>query len=330
MVYELAGRPAPSLETLTAEVLADVAELRTIAREAADASRAPSTERAYASDWRDFSTFASRVCRESMPANPETVALYVADLRRNSRRPATIARKLAAIAVYHRSAGHQSPCEHDVVRAVVRGTRRALGVAQRQSTALTLNDLTRVLAPIATNPRGVRDRAMLLVGFAAALRRSELVAINVEDLWFDEGRGVVIRIRRSKTDQESAGDEVSIAEGSELKTCPVTALRDWLEMSAIDSGPVFRRVRRGGAVGSKALTGYAVAQITAARAADAGLEGDFAGHSLRSGFATAAARAGSSERAIMRHGRWKNSASARRYIRDGSRWEDNPTSKLGL
>jgi integrase len=330
VIFELAERPTPSLEMLTAEVLADVAELRTIARKAADASRASSTERAYASDWRDFSAFAIRVCRERMPAEPETVALYVADLRRSGRRPATIARKLVAIAVYHRSAGHQSPCEHDVVRAVVRGTRRALGVAQRQSTALTLDDLTRVLSPIAKDPRGLRDRALLLVGFAAALRRSELVAIDFEDLWFEEGRGVVIRIRRSKTDQESAGDNVAIALGSELKTCPVTALRDWLWMSGIASGPVFRRVRRGGAVGAEALTGYAVAQITAARATDAGLEGAFAGHSLRSGFATSAARAGSSERAIMRHGRWKDSASARRYIRAGSRWDDNPTSTIGL
>jgi integrase len=330
MIYDLAELPAAAIATLTSEVLADVENLRTIAREAADASRAPSTEKAYASDWRDFSAFATRVCRERMPADPETVAFYVADLRRSGRRPATIARKLAAIAVYHRSAGHQSPCEHDVVRAVVRGTRRALGVAQRQSTALTLNDLTRVLATISKDPRGLRDRALLLVGFAAALRRSELVAIDFGDLRFEEGEGVIIRVRRSKTDQESVGDDVAIAKGSELKTCPVAALRDWLWMSGIKSGPVFRRVRRGGAVGSDALTGYTVAQITAARAAEAGLEGHFAGHSLRSGFATAAARAGSSERAIMRHGRWKDSGSARRYIRAGNRWEDNPTSTIGL
>jgi integrase len=161
------------------------------------------------------------------------------------------------------------------------------------------------------------------------LRRSELVGINFEDLRFEE-EGLVIHIRRSKTDQESAGDKVAIVMGSEAKTCPVTSLRRWLEMSGIRSGPVFRRVRRGGAVGSVALTGYAVALVAAARAAEAGLEGDFAGHSLRSGFATAAARAGSSERAIMRHGRWRDSTSARRYVRDGNRWEDNPTSKIGL
>ena len=328
MVHDRSALPA--ITSLTSEVLADAENLRTIPREAADASRAPSTEKAYASDWRDFSAFATRVCRERMPADPETVALYVADLRQSGRRPATILRKLAAIAVYHRSAGHQSPCEHDVVRAMVRGTRMALGVAQPQSTALSLDGLTRLLAPIGKDPRGLRDRALLLVGFAAALRRSELVSIGVDDLRFEEEKGVVIRIRRLKTDQESVGYDVAITHGSELKTCPVVALRDWLWMSGITEGPVFRRVRRGGAVGDEALTGYAVAQITEARAAAAGLEGDFTGHSLRSGFATAAARASSSERAIMRRGRWKDSASARRYIRDGTRWEDNPTSKIGL
>ncbi len=329
MLDDLAEPLPASLATLTAEIEADVAELRTIARTAADASRAPSTERAYAADWRDFSSFALRIGRERLPAEPETVALYVADLRRRARRPATISRKLAAIAVYHRSAGRRSPAEHDVVRAVVRGTRRALGVAQRQSTALSLDGLTRVLGAIPDDMRGLRDRALLLVGWAGALRRSEIVALDFSDLRFEE-EGLVIKIRRSKTDQDAAGDTVAIAIGSEARTCPVEALRRWLEAAGIKSGLIFRRVRRNGAIGVRALSGYAVAVITATRAQDAGLDGDFAGHSLRSGFATAAARAGSTERAIMRHGRWTDSASARRYIRDGNRWEDNPTTKIGL
>ncbi len=329
MVNDLESAPTTFLASLTAAIDADVAELRTIARAAADASRAPATERAYAADWRDFSAFAGRIGRERLPADCETVALYVAELRRRGRRPATIARKLAAIAVYHRSAGHRSPAEHDVVRAVVRGTRRELGVAQRQSTALTLDGLTRVLAAIPDDIRGLRDRALLLVGWAGALRRSELVALEFSDLRFEE-EGLVIRIRRSKTDQDAGGDTVAIALGSEATTCPVVALRHWLDAAEIASGPIFRRVRRNGAIGNAALSGYTVALITAARSHAAGLEGDFAGHSLRSGFAMAAARAGSTERAIMRHGRWRDSASARRYIREGSRWEHNPTTKIGL
>jgi len=329
MVDDLTESPAASLATLAAEIEADVAELRTIARAAADASRAPSTERAYAADWRDFSAFANRIERDRLPAKPETVALYVADLRRRGRRPATISRKLAAIAVYHRSTGQHSPAEHDVVRAVVRGTRRALGVVQRQSTALTLDGLTRVLAVIPADVRGLRDRALLLIGWAGALRRSELVALEFSDLKFEE-EGVVLRIRRSKTDQDAAGDSVAIAMGAGAGTCPVVALRRWLDTAGVTSGPIFRRVRRNGAIGTNALAGYAVALVTASRAQAAGLDGDFAGHSLRAGFATAAARAGSTERAIMRHGRWRDSANARRYIREGTRWEENPTSNIGL
>jgi site-specific recombinase XerD len=120
------------LAVLTADTLAAIDQLRTDARAAAEASRAPSSERAYAADWRDFCAFAARIGRARLAAEAETVALYVADLTRRGRRPATIARKLAAIAVYHRSMDHPTPTDHDVVRAVVRGTRRQLGVAQPQ------------------------------------------------------------------------------------------------------------------------------------------------------------------------------------------------------
>src|SRR5450631_220589 len=316
------------LSVLTADTVAAIAQLRVDARAAAEASRAPSTERAYAADWRDFAGFVARIGRRRQPAEPETVALYVADLARRGRRPATIARKLAAIAVYHRAAGEASPTEHDVVRAVVRGTRRQLGVAQPQKTALELDPLRTVVLAIPTDLRGLRDRALLLIGWVAALRRSELVALEVADLSF-EPEGVVLTIRRSKTDREGVGATVAVPLGGEEATCPVGALRRWLDTAAVSEGPVFRRIDRHSNLGS-ALSDRALAQIVAARAATAGLEGDFAGHSLRAGFATAAARAGRSEAAIMRHGRWKSVQIARRYIRQGTRWDDNPAADLGL
>jgi len=138
-------------------------------------------------------------------------------------------------------------------------------VAQRQSTALTLEGLTGLLGVIPPDMRGLRDRALLLVGWAAAARRSELVGLESSDMRFEED-GLVIRIRRSKTDQDAAGDVVAIALGSEATTCPVVALRRWLEVAPITDGPIFRRVRRGGAIGTDALTGYAVALITTAHA----------------------------------------------------------------
>jgi integrase len=212
---------------------------------------------------------------------------------------------------------------------VVRGTRRQLGVAQPQKTALELEALRLVVLAIRGDLRGLRDRALLLIlGWTAALRRSELVALEVADLSF-EPEGVVLTIRRSKTDREAAGANVAVPLGIEEATCPVGALRRWLDAAAIGEGRVFHRIDRHGNL-SPTLSDRALAEIVAARAAAAELEGDFAGHSLRAGFATAGARAGRSEAAIMRHGRWKSVQIARRYIRQGARWDDNPAADLGL
>jgi integrase len=209
----------------------------------------------------------------------------------------------------------------------VRGLRRQNGIEQRQKTALELDALRSVIAGISDDPRGVRDRALMLIGWSGALRRSELAGIHVEDLRF-ESEGLILRIRRSKTDQEAAGDHVAIPFGKEPLTCPVQALHAWLAISA-ESGPVFRRIDRHGNTGSS-LTPTAIAVIIQKRVEIAGIVGDFGGHSLRAGFATAAARAGRTETAIMRHGRWKSVQVARRYIRHGSRWIDNPAAEIGL
>jgi integrase len=207
------------------------------------------------------------------------------------------------------------------------GLRRQLGVAQQQKTALEIGSLRAVLARIPGDMRGVRDRALLLIGWAAALRRSELAALVASDLQF-EPDGLIIHVRRSKTDQESAGEVVAVPFGAQAETCPGRAVREWLAVAGND-GAVFRRIDRHGNIGSN-LTATAIASIIRARASTAGITGNFAGHSLRAGFATTAAHAGRSETAIMRHGRWKSVQVARRYIRHGSRWLDNPASNLGL
>jgi integrase len=324
-------RPAPaqpaSLGAIAGDIDALVAELRIAARAAADTSRAKSTERAYQNDWRDFCAFARLIGRAPHPAEPETVALYATDLARRGRAPATIARRLVSIAVYHRAAGFASPTEHGVVRAVVSGLRRQLGVAQQQKTALEIHSLRAVLARIPGDVRGLRDHALLLIGWTAALRRSELAALAVGDLRF-EPDGLLIELRRSKTDQEAAGEVVAVPFGAQAETCPVRAVRAWLAVVG-DRGAVFRRIDRHGNIGSN-LTASAIASIIRARTMAAGIPGDFAGHSLRAGFATTAAHAGHSEGSIMRHGRWKSVQVARRYIRNGSRWLDNPAANLGL
>jgi integrase len=321
----LAGPAGPV--AAAGDIDALVAELRIAARAAADTSRAKSTERAYGNDWRDFCAFARLIGRAPHPAEPETVALYATDLARRGRAPATIARRLVSIAVFHRAAGFPSPTEHGVVRAVVSGLRRQLGVAQQQKTALEIDSLRMALARIPGDVRGLRDRALLLIGWAAALRRSEVAALAMSDLQF-EPDGLIIALRQSKTDQEAAGEVVAVPFGAQPETCPVRTLRSWLAVVG-DRGAVFRRIDRHGNIGSN-LTATAIASIIRARTAAAGIPGDFAGHSLRAGFATTAAHAGRSETSIMRHGRWKSVQVARRYIRHGSRWHNNAALDLGL
>jgi site-specific recombinase XerD len=306
------------------ETSATLDELRAEARRAAEEARAASTERAYAADWRDFSAFCARIGRGHLPAEPETIALYLADLMHRGRAASTWERRLAAIGVYHRAICFESPTEHEIVRSVHRGLRRRVGVAQSQKTALIDEGLREVISAIdAESLPGIRDRALLLVGFAGALRRS---ALELDDLRF-EPDGIVVRLRRSKGDQEGAGVEVSIPLGLDEATCPLGALQRWLERAEIVEGRVFRRIDRHGNLGP-ALSASAIGEIVKRRAEEVGLEGDFSGHSLRSGLATSAALAGKTEASIMRHGRWRSERVARRYIRAGQRWDDNAAAGL--
>ena len=178
--------------------------------------------------------------------------------------------------------------------------------------------------------KGQRDRALLLVGFAGAFRRSELVGIDVEHIEFVV-EGMVILLSKSKTDQEGAGRKVGIPFGHNAATCPVGALTTWLEAAGIDSGPVFRPVGRGGNVGAGRLANRSVALLVKHYVETIGRDPRaFAGHSLRAGHATAAALAGVEERDIMRQTGHRSTAMLRRYIRDGSLFRSNSAAGLGL
>jgi integrase len=184
-----------------------------------------------------------------------------------------------------------------------------------------------MVAELGNSAIDVRDRALLLVGFAGALRRSELVALDVADVSFEK-QGVVLALRRSKTNQEGNDERIAIPYGSDYTTCPVRALQTWLEL--VDDGPLFRSIDRHGNVGGR-LSDHSVALVVKKLANVAGLDADkVAGHSLRSGFATSAARAGKSEAAIMRQTRHKSVTVARRYIRQGTKWDDHAGHGIGL
>jgi len=314
--------------TSTFKTEAALTKLAEKARAYADEARSSNTVRAYESDLKSFCAWCKQHSRACLPATADTVALYVADVA-ESVKPSTLQRRLAAIAVYHKVAGFPSPTSHEVVRSILSGVRRSLGVAQTQKTALSVGDIRRMTDELSDEDAiDVRDRALLLLGFAGALRRSELVALDTTDVTFERREGVVVRLHRSKTNQEGNTEEIAIPYGSDRKTCPVRALEAWLEL--IDEGPLFRSIDRHGNLGNR-LSGHSVALVIKKRAAQAGLDAAaLAGHSLRSGFATSAARAGKSEAAIMRQTRHKSVTVARRYIRQGTRWDDHAGHGIGL
>lgn len=300
------------------------------AREHIRQSKSENTRRAYKSDWADFTSWCIEHKKASMPALPETVALYLSD-RAHTLKPSSLQRRMATIAQAHSTAGHESPTKHSSVRAVWQGIRRSKGVATKgKEPAVT--SLIRVM--IAQLPEGrllsTRDRALLLLGFAGAMRRSELVGLDVQDISENED-GLVVTIRWSKTDQEGQGEKVGIPYGSHRETCPVRSVKAWLHDAGISEGALFRAVNRHGQMQAERLSDRTVARVVKRALLAAGKECEnFAGHSLRAGLATAAAQAGVSERAIQGQTRHKSLLVLRRYIRDGSLFRENAAAKVGL
>lgn len=248
--------------------------------------KAASTRRGYRSDWRDFSAWCERMQLLAMPALPATVAGYLAHLADSGRSAGTIARRVAAIAYAHKLKGADSPTTVEAVRQVCRGIRRRIGVAPVQKAPATARAIGAMLEHIPEGLTGLRDRAILLLGFAAALRRSEIVELNVSDLEFSPD-GVLVHIRKSKTDQEGQGATIAVPRGGKLR--PVDAIEAWLATSKIDAGPCFRPIDRHGRVNPHALSDRSVANIVKFYAGLAGLNPQsFSGHSLRAGFVTSA------------------------------------------
>jgi site-specific recombinase XerD len=308
----------------------ELTELEEQARSFARDSRAAATWRAYESDFADFRTWCAEWVSpvEPLPAAPATMALYITALAAKSRKPSTIRRRLASISVAHQVAV-RDPTSDARVRGVWAGIRRREGMAPRNVRAARTKGITAMVAPLGDGLGDVRDRTLLLFGFAGALRRSELVALDVEDVAEDDG-GLRLVLRRSKTDQDAEDATRGLPYGSHPATCPVRAWRRWLSASGIDSGPAFRSVDRHGNLGAKRLSDRAVADMVKRRALAAGLDGTFAGHSMRAGFATEGYAQGTPELAIMRHGRWRSASVMRGYIEEGSIWNDNAAARLGL
>jgi integrase len=261
----------------------------------------------------------------SIPASPELVAAYLAT-HAGHHAVATLARRLVSIGKAHSAQGLQSPTDTELVRATLRGIRHTHGSAQRQVAPAIKEDVLAMVAGL-HGIKGTRDRALLLIGFAGAFRRSELVALTVAHIE-QAKQGVIVHLTRSKTDQEGRGRKVAIpyARGS---VCPVLALQQWLEVSGIIEGPIFRAVTRHGAISDAALTPQAVALVVKERAQAVGLDpASYAGHSLRAGLVTSAAQLGVSSWKIRAQTGHKSDAMLSRYIRDANIFVDNAAGAI--
>ncbi|WP_307866915.1 site-specific integrase [Variovorax sp. E3] len=280
----------------------------------AAASAADSTRRSYAQSMRHFQAWGGKV-----PATAGMVAEYIASCG-GSLKTSTIAHRLAAINRAHQDRGFESPVKAPLVKRTMEGIRRSCGVPPRRVRALGKSDLVEILVSVAKQKplKAARDKAILLLGWAAALRRSELVALTVEDIvTYDTGCDLLIR--RSKTDQRGAGQMVFVPIAKSKERCPIIALQAWLEMAEITSGPLFRQVSRHDyLVGERGLTGQAIAQVVqaavrTARGPEAAAE--CAAHSLRAGFVTEAASVGVPVNEIMNTTRHTSVATLYVYIR---------------
>ncbi len=305
-------------------------QLRALAEDSFRAIRARATVHHYLIDWHQFCGWCYQQQMRAFPASPETVILFATDLTKNGeRKVSTIQRKFSAISKIHLHVGVPSPTHAPIARQFLSGLRRELGVAVDRKRPVMVDDLKVIIQALPDTLIGTRNRCLLLLGFAGAFRRSELVALNTTD-FETTSEGLVIAIRRSQTDQVGEGRVIGVPYGSGM-TCPVRAVQDWLAASRIQSGPVFRQVNRHGQILSGRLSGEAVALVVKQYVEQLGFDPHrFAGHSLRAGLAVSAAAHGKSERSIMRQTGHKISESVRRYINDGQLFRDNAVDGLGL
>ena len=294
------------------------------AAEYANAEKAVATRRAYSSDFGIFQAWAFANAQNALPASPESVAAFVASEAAKGVRPSTIGRRIAAIQYAHKLRGLTTPTDDERVKATVRGIRRTYGTAPVKKAPATSE---RIIAMAATGEgiTALRDRALLLLGFAGAFRRSELVALDVADIEV-VAEGLRVTIRRGKTDQEGQGATIAIVPGA--VACPVAAFRAWLDASGITEGAVFRSIQKGGKVQER-LTAKSVAVIVKQRAALVGLDAKaYAGHSLRAGFLTSAAKRGASVFKMMDTSRHRSVETLRGYVRDAELFKDHAGAGL--
>ena len=315
------------------ELLTDVKKLHEETLENLKSSKANNTLRAYKSDFRDFGAFCAKHGFNSMPTEPKVVSLYLTHLSANSK-ISTLRRRLVSIGVVHKIKGHYLDTKHPVIIENLMGIKRKKGSMQTGKKPILINHLKQIINVIDEQKiekiKKLRNKSLILIGFGGGFRRSELISINYEDLDFVQ-EGVKITVRRSKTDQFGEGMTKGLPYFTNYKYCPVTNLKNWLTLSKITSGPIFRRFVKGSTLTKNRLTDQSVVLIIKNCLKLAGIENqNFSGHSLRSGFATVAAESGADERSIMAMTGHKTSQMVRRYIKEANIFKNNALSKIKI
>ena len=297
-------------------------------------SKANNTIRAYKSDFKDFGGFCAKNGLKSLPTEPKIVSLYMTYLSTKDAKMSTLRRRLVSIGVIHRLKGHYLDTKHPMIIENLMGIKRKKGSYQKGKKPILINHLKLIINAIdndttdETGIRKLRDKTIILLGFAGGFRRIELISIDFEDLEF-VSEGVKIFIRRSKTDQFGEGMIKGLPYFDNQKFCPVWHLKKWLEVSEIKSGPIFKRFSKGLILGKNRLTDQSVALFLKKYLSKAGIENqNYSAHSLRSGFATASAESGADERSIMAMTGHKTTQMVRRYIQEANLFKNNALNKI--
>ena len=297
-------------------------------------SKAPNTIRAYQSDFSDFCLFCSKNGFRSIPTEPKIVSLYLTHLSTNEAKMSTLKRRLVSIGVIHKLKGHYLDTKHPSIIENIMGIKRRKGSIQKGKKPMLISSLKKVINVIDEQNKEeikkFRDRSIILIGFSGGFRRNEIVSLDYDDLDFVQ-EGLKINIKRSKTDQFGEGFTKALPYFDSSQYCPVVSLKNWLEVSRITSGPLFRRFVKGSKLSENRLTDQTVALLIKEYLNLTGIDSkNYSGHSLRSGFATSAADSGVEERSIMAMTGHKTTEMVRRYIKEANLFKNNALNKIKI
>jgi len=298
-------------------------------------SKANNTVRAYKSDFRDFGLFCAQNGFKSLPSEPKIISLYLTHLSTREVKMSTLKRRLVSIGVVHKLKGHYLDTKHPIIIENIMGIKRRKGSIQKGKKPLLINNLKEIINVIDEYNKSkdlirLRDRTIILIGFSGGFRRNEIVSIDYDDLDF-VNEGLKINLKRSKTDQFGEGLVKAIPYFDNTQYCPVMSLKNWIKISNILSGSLFRRFSKGCKLSENRLTDQTVALLIKKYLKLANIDSkNYSGHSLRSGFATSAAEAGAEERSIMVMTGHKSTEMVRRYIKEANLFKNNALNKIKI